>query len=113
MHSKGNETNPGTMTKCVGRLLQKLRPYMSYVQKFYTVLLFNSVIITILLIISRSMKHGLFGISLLKSDSPPLLIAANVTMMISYSIQSYFILRICLSCGMLSFFIIFALILFD
>ena len=99
-HKSGSELNPGAITKCVGRLLQKLRPYMTYVQKLYTVLLFNSIIITILLIISRSTENGLFGIKLLQSDSPPLLIAANVTMMISYSIQSYFILRICLSCGM-------------
>ena len=99
-HSRGHEEEPSRIILFFGRILQKLRPYMNYVTKLYTVILANTLLISLLLIISRFTQSELFGITLLQSSSPPLLIAANVTMMISYSVQSYFWFRICLSCGM-------------
>ena len=100
-HSRREAANAGFVFKWAGRLLNKLKPHMGFVTKCYNVLLFNAVIISLILIISRfATKNGLFGLSLFNSDSPPLLIAANITMMTSFSIQSYLTLRICLSCGM-------------
>ena len=89
--------------KCFGRLLQYIQPYMGFVSKLYYALLFNVVFVSILFVIASIDKsnnnNGLLGYNIFKSNSPPLLVGANIIMMISYSIESYVILRVCLSCG--------------
>ena len=93
--------NSSRSAKFVGRVLQYIQPYMGFVTKMYYALLFNVVFISILFVASsiKQSNNGLFGYNIVTSNSPPLLVAANIIMMISYSVQSYVILRVCLSCG--------------
>merc|ERR1719474_918288 len=90
-----------TCAVCIGRLLVKLEQYQisSKLKKLYTVLLINAVIVCFLLILSRALDNEVFGSSFFRSDSPPLLLAANVIMMCSYSIENFLMLRVCLSIG--------------
>ena len=90
-----------TCSVCVGRLLVKLEQYniSSKLKKLYNVLLCNAAIICFLLILSRALNNEVFGSSFFRSDSPPLLLAANVIMMCSYSIENFLMLRVCLSIG--------------
>eukprot|EP01084_Bolivina_argentea_P279061 477026_1 len=90
---------------CVGRLLKQCEPGMKWLLRTYYVLLCNSVIICTLLIVSRIFSDGttasnnLFHSNIFTSDSPPLLLIANIVMMISYSLESFLALRICLAIG--------------
>jgi len=90
-----------TCSVCIGRILVKLEHYKisSKLKKLYNVLLCNAAIVCFLLILSRALNNEVFDSNFFRSDSPPLLLAANVIMMCSYSIENFLMLRICLSIG--------------
>eukprot|EP01084_Bolivina_argentea_P279060 477025_1 len=90
---------------CTGRILTRCEPNLKWLKRTYYVILCNAVIACVLLIVSRVFSYAstaqtnLFHSNIFMSDSPPLLLTANIVMMISYSLENFLALRVCLAIG--------------
>jgi len=93
----GNQSEIGTMHendygkagRMLGELLEGMEPYLGKVQILWHVLFANALIVSCLLILSRACDNKIFHSDIFVSNSDWLLILANITIMISYSLKSF------------------------
>eukprot|EP01084_Bolivina_argentea_P030894 57198_1 len=93
------ENKDNSIKTMLCRLLTKFERHAPIISKLYLLVLFNGIIVCILLVISRIFNNQLWHSSIFRSDSAPLLLLALVSLIISYTMTDYIILRLCLSIG--------------
>ena len=101
----GINDNDTQCDKCLGKLFFFLdeKGCIKNTQILYAAVLLIAGAVAICLVLSRIFNNKIFNSNIFKSNSAPLLLAANIVMMISYGIEDFLALRICLSCGCLLF----------
>ena len=97
-----------TCGQYIGLCLFECRGLIEWIKIGYYVILCPAITICALLILSRLLQitdtnPNLFKSQIFASDSVPLLLTANIIMMISYSLENFLTLRICLAIGCFCF----------